>query len=332
MSEWRAFKGEKTVEMISMKRTSRRTERRLYASIVPISMVLTAVLLAPPSPAGASYPGANGKIAFANSQPSTNNPADIWTMNPDGTGLTNLTPNSPADDSIPDWSPDGSTIAFVSDRDGGDPEIYVMNADGSSQTRLTSSPGNDTTPNWSPDGTRIAFASFRDGNGEIYLMDADGTNLRRLTDNPAFDINPHFSPDGEEILFASRRDGPAYLYLMKPDGTDVRRIPTDVPVARPDWSPDGQRIVASINSLTPRPSLVVFDADGSNMRTLATGGANAQVSWSPDGLTIAYAHGPAFPGGTKADVFLTNADGTGEPANLTHSPTATETFPDWGPA
>src|SRR5829696_6535400 len=71
-------------------------------------------------------------------------------------------------------------IAFETTRDGNS-EIYVMNSDGSAQTRLTNSTGEDFDPAFSPDGSRIAFVSSRDGNSEIYVMNADGTQQTRLT-------------------------------------------------------------------------------------------------------------------------------------------------------
>jgi Tol biopolymer transport system component len=91
--------------------------------------------------------------------------------------LTNLT-----GDSRPHFSPNGSKIVFQSTRDG-QPEIYVMNADGSAQTRLTNNPAWDTAPVWSPDGTKILFTSLRDNpmSPALYVMNADGSNQTRVT-------------------------------------------------------------------------------------------------------------------------------------------------------
>ena len=84
-------------------------------------------------------------------------------------------------------------IAFSSERDG-NLEIYVMNADGTGQTRLTNNPAEDEEPAWSPDGTRIAFHSHHNGNREIYVMNADGSGQTRLTNNPADESEPAWSP------------------------------------------------------------------------------------------------------------------------------------------
>ena len=124
---------------------------------------------------------------------------------------------------VPVFSPDGKQIAFMSARDG-NPEIYVMNADGSSQTRLTTDPASDISPSWSPDGKQIAFASDRDGSYEIYVMDADGTGQRRLTTNLESDIDPAFSPDGKQIVFTSNRDANNELYTMNADGSGQTRF------------------------------------------------------------------------------------------------------------
>ncbi len=101
---------------------------------------------------------------------------------------TTSTPTTQLKDSV-------GQIAFVSNRDGNF-EVYVMDTDGSNQTRLTNNPAIDEGPAWSPDGTKIAFRSDRDGNFEVYVMDTDGSNQTRLTNNPAFDSFPAWSPVG----------------------------------------------------------------------------------------------------------------------------------------
>jgi Tol biopolymer transport system component len=92
----------------------------------------------------------------------------------------------------PAWSPDGTKIAFDSNR-GGNFEIYIMYADGTGVARLTNDPANDFAPTWSADGTMIAFDSVRDGNSEIYAMNADGTGVVRLTISPGLDFEPAWS-------------------------------------------------------------------------------------------------------------------------------------------
>jgi hypothetical protein len=161
------------------------------------TLLLLSGLLAIPSNQSAwagTFPGPNGQIAFVrgtNGEPRT---YEIYVMNADdGSGQTRLTDNS-ASDGDPSWSPDGTKIAFDSDRDeNGNRDIYVMNADdGSGQTRLTNNPDFDEFPSWSPDGTKIAFASDRDStnNGEndaIYVMNADdGSGQTRLTNTDTF--------------------------------------------------------------------------------------------------------------------------------------------------
>src|SRR2546421_124121 len=96
-------------------------------------------------------------------------------------------------------------ISFLTIRDG-NIEVYVMNADGSGQTRLTSGPGNSLFPSFSPDGSKIAFTSDRDGDKEIYVMNADGSGQIRLTNSVGDDTYPTFSPDGK-IAFTSNRNG-----------------------------------------------------------------------------------------------------------------------------
>ena len=114
----------------------------------------------------------------------------------------------PALTSAPTGAPIPSgRIAFAADRDG-NAEVYVMNADGTGQTNLTSNPAMDSSPAWSPDGSKIAFASDRGGNADIYVMDADGTGQARLTDSPVAEQALAWSPDGARIAFVA---GPVFI-------------------------------------------------------------------------------------------------------------------------
>jgi Tol biopolymer transport system component len=113
----------------------------------------------------------------------------VWVMNPRGRQLTQLTGDN-EHDGEPVWSPDGTRIAFSSNRAGGNFDIWMMRADGSRLHRLTSAEGTDINPEWSPDGRKIAFTSARDGSLEVYVMAADGSGQTDLTNAPGDDFSP----------------------------------------------------------------------------------------------------------------------------------------------
>jgi len=182
-------------------------------------------------------------------------------MNADGSNQHRLTDN-PAPDSYPAWSPDGTRIAFVSERDGNS-EIYVMNADGSDPRRLTDEAAVDAYPAWSPNGREIAFVSAREGAAEVFMMDADGSNVRRVTS--LFGANgwyPAWAPGGTLMTFTSERGGEADIYRMTPAGENVVRLTEKSGwLTTTDWSPDGQWIAFSAG-LTGYSDLYVMDAEG----------------------------------------------------------------------
>src|SRR5262245_43609251 len=122
---------------------------------VPLfSLVLVLGALSLAGSARATFPGQNGKIALSGN---ATGDYEIYSINPDGTGLTDIS-NAPGfNDFWPAWSPDGRQIAFVSVPPGGNFDIYVMNADGSGRHRLTDNPATDNFPSWSPDGTKVVF-------------------------------------------------------------------------------------------------------------------------------------------------------------------------------
>ncbi|MCE2403896.1 MAG: PD40 domain-containing protein [Dehalococcoidia bacterium] len=134
----------------------------------------------------------------------------IMIRNPDGVNLMRLTSFQDYDAR---WSPDNRKIVYTSERDGNQ-EIYVMNSDGSSQTRLTHNDSPDHSPSWSPDGLKIAFVSERDGNQEIYVMKADGAGVTRYTANDAVDESPVWSPDGKKLAFVSYIYNTGEIFVM----------------------------------------------------------------------------------------------------------------------
>jgi hypothetical protein len=219
-------------------------------------------------------------------------------------------------------------LAFQSNRDGANNfEIYKMNSDGSTQTRLFSNVDqNDVTPYWSPDATRIVFSSTRDVNSEIYSMDAAGNALSRLTFNVATDVFPAWSPDGSKIAFASTRDGNFEIYVMNANGSSPTRLTTNAASdTSPAWSPDGTKIAFTSTRVGPN-QIFVMNADGSGQTRLSDNAFNeSQAAWSPNGQKIAYSTNRDG----NFDVFVMNADGSGQ-TSLTSNPT-TDNFPAWSP-
>lgn len=273
-----------------------------------------------PSLSQAAFSGINGKIAF---QTYRDGNSEIYVMNADGSGQTNLSNNS-ADDGVPDTSPDSSKIAFQAHRDGR-PEIYVMNADGSGQTRLTDNPEGNNEPAWSPDGTKIAFTSSRDGNQEIYVMNADGSGQTRLTNNSAIDNTAAWSPDGTKIAFFTSRDGNDEIYIMNSDGSGQANLTNQSGTDNsPAWSPDGSKIAFHTNR-DGNFEVYVMNADGSGQTNLSNNGAELDIlpDWSPDGTKLVFHSNRDG----NDEVYVMNADGSGQ-TNLTNN-SATDGWPDW---
>jgi Tol biopolymer transport system component len=222
-------------------------------------------------------------------------------------------------------------IAFQTNRDAGNYEIYSMNPDGSGQTRLTNNAALDWNPAWSPDGTKIAFMSTRTGAGDIYKMNADGTNVVRLTTTTAPEGAPSWSPNGTKIAFDSQRDGDAEIYEMNADGTSQTRITTRPgPDVDPAWSPDGTRIAFNSDRLaTGNQDVYVMNADGTNVSRVTSGPTIDDLpNWSPDGTKIAFRSNRDSPEG-NTEVYVINPDGSGE-TKISNS-TSSDDSPAWSP-
>jgi len=143
----------------------------------------------------------------------------LWVMNPDGSNPRAITSK---DDIDPTWSPDGSMIAFASNRQG-QRQLFVANANGKKVDKVTDLKQMGGRSSWSPDGTKLAFYRGPEGDRDIYTINVDGTGLQRLT-NGGDNLGPSWSPDGNWIAFTSFRDGNNEIYVVRPDGSRETRL------------------------------------------------------------------------------------------------------------
>lgn len=163
------------------------------------------------------------KIAFSSARTGV---AQIFTVTPIGTDVTNISNNPSFNDRMPTFSPDGTKIAFQRTPTalGSVGKIWTMNSSGAMQTQITTGLGNDERPTYSPDGMTIAFSTNRDGNYEIYKILAIGGLATRLTNNAASDRNPTWAPDNSAIAFGSDRNAGVKIWAIEPDGSNPSQV------------------------------------------------------------------------------------------------------------
>ncbi|MBU0491593.1 MAG: VCBS repeat-containing protein [Chloroflexi bacterium] len=266
-----------------------------------------------------------------------------------------VSPTAPPTAGPPLTGSGAGVIAFYSERDGNG-EIYIMNADGSDQRRLTFNNADDFTPAWSPDGKQIAFTSDRDDpqprtcfpncTYQLYLMNVDGTeqgsgDQRQLTNLPNGVDHPAWSPDGTMITFDADPEGDGKWAIYVINAQEANSSPRPLTDGKADdrfadWSPDGTQIAFSSNR-DGNLEIYVMDADGSNQRRLTDSDLDDYFpAWSPPagGKQIAF-FSVKWPT-QKQDICVmavpdgTDADGTNV-HKLTNTLAVVDEDPAWSP-
>jgi Tol biopolymer transport system component len=282
-------------------------------------LALAAILLASAVPACATYPGRNGRVAFIAGP-------DVYTMNPDGTDVNQLTNLGPDNNAFwESWSPDGKYIVFdeyrAPDHRG---QIWLMNADGSNQhLLLADSDFTDERPSFTSDGGAVVFSRCRlDIEAcSIYQVGLAGGTPTAITniDLGIQDVSPQYSSGGSLIFTSvSRRGIICAIYLESREGDGLRQLtPAALSSRQPDWSPDGNRIAFSSHCSNPQNEEIwLVDIDRNEVRQLTNNGndyfAGAHdfhPSWSPQGDAIVFERdAPDF---SSSAIYIMKQDGTG---------------------
>jgi Tol biopolymer transport system component len=256
---------------------------------------------------------------------------DIYLLSAQGVE-TNLTSYA-ADDSWPSWSPDGSALAFQSDRDWlGSMDVYVVQdpgTDSSVVSRLTADTVHqDGQPAWSPSGNRLAFVSNRDSAGfDIYMMTPGGTGQVRLTSDAGNSTQPAWSPQGDRLAFASDRSSVVDIYIMDTLGGNVVNLTNNAASdLAPQWSPDGSKIAFhSDRGATNDFAVWVMNADGSNLVQITPDEPPCELPhWTTDGLRLTF--------DCDGDIYVANADGSSRmQITRTTNQQRIEFMPRWRP-
>ena len=236
---------------------------------------------------------------------------------------------------LPSVSPDGSRIAFVSNRDGVD-DVYVISPDGTGEKRLTNTPENENGTGWTQDGKRVLFTvNAKEGGARLYGVDPDGKNLRQLAAVPG--RTPTLSPDGRRLVYTAGTWTETELMVAAADGSDAKRIPLTSPIAwNNQWSPDSRQLAFTGRGDPPRGlAIIVVNADGSGERRVthfAAADGRAQCpAWSPDGRRLAFFAGSGEGDSATSHIWIVDAS-TGEGVKLAaHARAYLDETPSWFP-
>jgi Tol biopolymer transport system component len=311
-----------------------------------MGVLLVGWLLACIAPAGAAFPGTNGRIAFTANL--SGRSWQLYTMDPGGTDVRRITriPGSQQTSHMVQWAPSGRRLALMSEHTG-EPELYIVGADGSRFHRVFDDPKHaDLFPTWAPGGSKLLFgrSSNRTGNLALFTIRPDGSDLTRITGARIDHAGAQYTPDRSSIIFDGSGAGAiAALYSIDADGSDlVQLTPTDLRAGIPDISPDGTHVVFYDGQNGPLPnSIWTMRIDGSDLTQLTDAGCcfhDTSPEYSPDGAQIAFVTDRSYVRQCCVEIWVMDTDGsdvTQVTSSLGRCPLGHLGDcgdPDWGPA
>ena len=255
-----------------------------------------------------------GKVAFTYIRKSRSDAYAIYFRD----GKVAALVQSPKDDEYPVWSPDGTRVAYYSDASG-DREVYVCDANGTNQTKLTNSPGVDEDPEWSPDGKQIVFRSERGGGSNLYVMNVDGNGLTALTTGKSKKTVPRWSPDGSKLLYVTNAHWPGWdVEMLDLKSQNISVMTNDIRTScHAAWRPDQSGFVYSHGGGS-KLNLWVKSIGGDDLQLTNYDGKDYDAAWVDSGhLLFCREQNPGREDyqlyyldlATKAVTRLTNNDG-----------------------
>jgi Tol biopolymer transport system component len=256
------------------------------------------------------------KIAFLRtvSEDQPDSPIHLFVMNPDGSGVLDLTGTlGLVPSGIVVWSPDASTIAFtvILPPNSSAIDIWLVHPDGSGLVPLTTDGLFNAVGDWSPDGSKIVYARHtsdgvsRTEDRGIYVIAPDGTGATQLTAGPA-DLDPTWSPSGNKIAFTRDND----IFVLNANGSGQTNLTNNsAEDVSPSWAPDDSTI-AFTSTRTGSQQVFLLNSNDGDVTQLTMQGVNSVPLWSPDGVYIAFTR--RLRDTNDFDIWRMDASGAGQ--------------------
>ena len=252
---------------------------------------------------------------------------EIWYLR-DGTRVPVRLTDDAAVDTHPALSPDGSSVAFVSERTGSK-DIFVIGVDGRGLRQVTAGPAADDSPSWSPDGGRLVFSGTGDDPaGDLYTVPSGGGTPTRLTTDPGADTQPAWAPTGARIAFTTTRFDPAgdVVVMAETGGAVTRAVPEPGDSSEPAWSPDGARLAFTTRQADPLGDVEQVAGGQVSVISALSGVGETEPTFRADGQPVF----TQLRGGATTDIWSADARG-GDRRDITNRPDADEADPAFSP-